>query len=100
MKIGFFVDVFYPMIDGVIKVVDNYARLLTARGNEVTVFCPSGTEKHDDGIYPYKVVRCEALSAQKFDYVLPLPALDLFFLNELQKSDLDIVLSTPRSPWE
>lgn len=91
MKIGFFVDVFYPMIDGVIKVVDNYARLLTARGNEVTVFCPSGTEKHDDGIYPYKVVRCEALSAQKFDYVLPLPALDLSFLNELQKSDLDIV---------
>ena len=52
MKIGFFVDVFYPMIDGVIKVVDNYARLLTEKGNDVTVFCPNGLTKHDDSVYP------------------------------------------------
>ena len=67
MKIGFFVDVFYPMIDGVIKVVDNYARLLTEKGNDVTVFCPNGLTKHDDSVYPYRVVRCESLSIDKYD---------------------------------
>lgn len=91
MKIGFFVDVFYPMIDGVIKVVDNYARLLTLKGNEVTIFCPKGTTECDDSVYPYKVARCDALSAEKFDYVLPTPALDVSFVNELKKSDLDVV---------
>ena len=91
MKIGFFVDVFYPMIDGVIKVVDNYARLLVAKGNEVTVFCPNGTEKHDDSAYPYKVVRCESLFIDKYDYVIPVPALDVSFISELKKSELDIV---------
>ncbi len=91
MKIGFFVDVFYPMIDGVIKVVDNYARLLTEKGNDVTVFCPNGLTKHDDSVYPYRVVRCESLSIDKYDYVVPMPALDANFMNELRKCELDVV---------
>ena len=91
MKIGFFVDVFYPMIDGVIKVVDNYATLLTKKGEDVTVFCPNGKEKHDDSQYPYKVVRCESVYIDKYDYVLPMPSLDVKFLNELKKSELDVV---------
>ena len=91
MKIGFFVDVFYPMVDGVIKVVDNYARLLTEKGNEVTVFCPNGTKKHDDGVYPYKVVRCDSLFIDKYDYVIPVPALDVSFISELKKCELDVV---------
>ena len=90
MKIGFFVDVFYPMIDGVIKVVDNYARLLTEKGNDVTVFCPNGLTKHDDSVYPYRVVRCESLSIDKYDYVVPMPALDANFMNELRKCELDV----------
>ena len=28
MKVGLFIDTWYPMVDGVIKVVDNYARRL------------------------------------------------------------------------
>lgn len=91
MKIGFFVDVFYPMIDGVIKVVDNYATLLTKKGEDVTVFCPNGKEKHDDSQYPYKVVRCESVYIDKYDYVLPVPPLDAKFLSELKKCELDIV---------
>ncbi len=91
MKIGFFVDVFYPMIDGVIKVVDNYARLLTEKGVEVTVFCPNGTAAHDDSVYPYKVVRCDSLYIDKYDYVIPTPTLDASFVSELKKSELDVV---------
>lgn len=91
MKIGFFVDVFYPMIDGVIKVVDNYATLLAEKGEDVTVFCPNDKEKFDDSKFPYKVVRCESLYIEKYDYVVPMPSFDAKFLSELKKSELDVV---------
>ena len=38
-KVGLFIDTWYPMVDGVIKVVDNYARRLV-NYCEVVVFCP------------------------------------------------------------
>ena len=38
-KVGLFIDTWYPMVDGVIKVVDNYARRLT-KYCDVVVFCP------------------------------------------------------------
>ena len=59
MKIGIFVDVFYPMIDGVIKVVDNYATRLS-KVADVTVFCPKSSDESYKDDFPYKVVRCNA----------------------------------------
>ena len=44
MKIGLFIDTFYPMVDGVVKVVDNYARELS-KTDEVIVFCPRTDKK-------------------------------------------------------
>ena len=41
MRIGLFTDAYYPMVDGVIKVVDSYARRLVDKC-EVTVFVPAG----------------------------------------------------------
>ena len=35
MKIGLFIDSFYPMVDGVINVVDNYAKELLKYGEVV-----------------------------------------------------------------
>ena len=39
-KVGLFIDTWYPMVDGVIKVVDNYARRLM-QYCDVVVFCPA-----------------------------------------------------------
>ena len=39
ITVGLFVDVFYPMTDGVVLVVDNYAKRLSNFCN-VIVFCP------------------------------------------------------------
>ena len=39
MTIGLFTDTFYPFADGVIMVVDNYARRLVKYA-DVTVFAP------------------------------------------------------------
>ena len=93
LNIGLFIDTFYPMIDGVINVVDNYARRLNKIAN-VTVFAPkSRYNNFDDSTLPYKVVRCKRanLKALKLDYDLPLPALDTNFKREIKNAKLDII---------
>lgn len=91
LKIGLFLDTFYPMVDGVIVVVDNYARRL-AKIADVTVFVPSGRKKYDDSKLPYKVVRCRSRLPLLFiDYDLPLPGFDGEFKKKLRESNLDIV---------
>ena len=92
MKVGMFVDTFYPMVDGVIKVVDNYARRL-AKKCEVTVFCPKvkDYDAEQDRNYLYDVVRCASLPVPGLDYALPLPLADPTYNVPLIKSGLDIV---------
>lgn len=89
MKIGLFTDAFYPMVDGVIKVVDSYARGLGDKC-EVIVFAPGG-EKNGDRKVPYNVIRCATLRFGKFDYVVPMPYLDPIFDATLITSQLDLV---------
>lgn len=89
-NIGIFIDAFYPMIDGVVSVVDNYARLLSKYAN-VTVFTIKGRSDYDDSRFPYKVVRCKSIDVFKLDYNLGVPIFDLKFKKAVRKSHLDIV---------
>jgi len=79
-------------VDGVIKVVDNYARRLT-KYCDVVVFCPEarGYDKTADDSLPYEVVRCAALPLLNLDYTLPASALDPLFDARLITSGIDIV---------
>lgn len=91
LNIGLFCDSFFPMVDGVINVVDNYAKRLCKIAN-VTVFVPQGRDKNYVDNFPYKVVRCKKkFKCPGLDYDLPLPEMDANFLDELNASDLDIV---------
>lgn len=91
MTIGMFTDAFYPMLDGVIMVVDNYARRMAKFAN-VIVFAPVFPGKNfDDSVLPYKVVRCKAHKLHIVDYSLPLPDFDREFMKEIEKYKLDIV---------
>lgn len=91
LKIGIFNDSFFPMIDGVVNVIDNYAKRLSEYA-DVTVFVPEGREKFDDSKFNYKVVRCsKKISASFLDYDLPMPSWDKNFCKELKNSDFDIV---------
>ena len=91
LNIGLFVDAFFPMVDGVVMVVDNYARRLAKMCN-VTVFAPAGRKKFDDSALPYKVVRCKARFPLAFlDYDLPMPNADKKFSQEVKNSNLDLV---------
>lgn len=91
ITIGLFIDTYFPMIDGVIMVVDNYAKRLVKYAN-VIVFAPETPGvKYDDSKFEYKVVRCKSLKLPIVDYSLPLPKLDKKFKEELKKTKLDIV---------
>ena len=91
LTIGLFNDSFYPMTDGVIMVLDNYARRLSKYAN-VIVFVPAYKYKpFDDSNFPYKVVRTKSLNIFFLDHSLPLPQLDQKFKKELSKYKLDIV---------
>ena len=91
-KVGLFIDTWYPMVDGVIKVVDNYARRLT-KYCDVVVFCPEtrGATKAMDEALPYKVVRCHSLPLLNSDYDIPTPVLDPKFEAQLILSGIDMV---------
>ena len=91
-KVGLFIDTWYPMVDGVIKVVDNYARRLM-QYCDVVVFCPAtrGYSKAEDNKLPYKVVRCSSLPLINNDYDIPMSALDPKFNAQLMRSGIDFV---------
>ncbi|MCI6542568.1 MAG: glycosyltransferase [Firmicutes bacterium] len=89
LNIGLFIDTWYPMVDGVITVVDNYAKLLSAMGHTVTVFCPNvgvSEAKRD-----YRIVKCKSMKLLGLDYSLPLPNLDKKFKKKIKESNLDII---------
>ena len=91
ITIGLFGDSFFPMADGVIMVIDNYARRLCKYAN-VIVFVPEYlTKKYDDSIFPYKVVRCHSVKVPFLDYSVSIPKLDNKFMKVLNKYKLDIV---------
>ena len=91
IRVGLFLDTFYPMVDGVIEVVHNYASRLNADEEfEVTVFCTRHGKKFVDN-FPYKVVRCKSVRTFFLDYSLPLPKFDRKFKKILKESNLDIV---------
>lgn len=89
LRIGIFIDTFFPMIDGVVMCVDNYARYLS-RYADVTVFTTVVDRDFEDKT-PYRVVRCHSLPVPGEDYVVPAPGIDREFWETLDNSDLDIV---------
>lgn len=59
LKVGYFIDTFFPMVDGVIMVVDNYAKRMQKYA-DVTVFAPKVDLFYKD-TFDYKVIRSMSL---------------------------------------
>ncbi len=89
LKIGLVIDTFYPMVDGVVLVVDNYAKELSKYA-DVTVFC-AGNRKSKEIEHPYKVVYCKEVKLPGFDYPIPAPKFDPAFRKALRTAELDVI---------
>lgn len=66
LKIGLFIDNYYPNIDGVTLVVDNLARCLS-KYNDVVVVCPY-IDGCNDSSFPYKVIRLKSIKVPLTSY--------------------------------
>ncbi len=72
LKIGIFMDSFYPAIDGVVVVIDNLASML-AKFNDVTVVVPYTETYKEDYKKPYDIVRIKSFKAPFMEYQVGLP---------------------------
>jgi len=68
LRIVIFTDNFFPMIDGVVRTVDAYARHLLALGHEPLVIAP--TYKTNNERLPYAVLHVPSLRLPRQEYAL------------------------------
>ena len=71
LKIGLFLDSFFPSIDGVVNVVDNLAKELSIY-NDVVVVVPYTESVSEDKDRPYKVIRIKSLPIPFSEYRISL----------------------------
>ena len=67
LKIGIFLDNYYPTVDGVVVVVDNLARCLS-QYNDVTVVVPYTETMAEDIDKPYKIIRVRSVHIPFTEY--------------------------------
>jgi len=79
LKVFIFNDGFYPLIDGVVRAVDNYARFLLTQGVDVTVVVPTNI---DTTPFPYPIIAIKQIKIPGFFYPLP----SLAQLRKIKKS--------------
>lgn len=93
IKVGIFVDAFYPIIDGVSIGVNSLAKILKDYVDLTVFTIAPGNAKYDDSNYGYKIVRCKTRKIPFFRlaYDWPRPATDKEFLKIIKESNLDIV---------
>jgi glycosyltransferase involved in cell wall biosynthesis len=91
LNIGIFVDAFFPYVDGVVNVIDNYAKCLSSLAN-VYVFAPNAKKGYTYSD-KYTVVPCKGISLPFLGngMTYPLPAFDRKFNKMLEGLKLDIV---------
>ena len=90
LSIGIFIDTFFPMIDGVVIAVDNYAKRLS-KDFDVIVFAPKIHNQKFKDQFPYEVIRCNTTKVPFTEYELSLPLVDYRFRRRIRKADFDII---------
>ncbi len=90
MRIGIFIDSYFPYVDGVVMVVHNYAKRLSEK-HEVTVVTTSDKTYKDD--FPYEVIRVKSLKLPKKigGFSVAIPQLDMKIKNKLLQKNFDII---------
>ena len=86
-----FIDTFFPIVDGVVRVVDNYARILN-RNSYACVVTPKPLKSgFDDAKLPYDVFRTRSLKVPVAEYSIPTPKFDNKVKDFLREKNVDIL---------
>ena len=67
LKIGIFMDNYYPSVDGVVVVIDNLAQMLS-KYNDVTVVVPYTESYEEDYKKPYNIIRIKSIRVPFMEY--------------------------------
>lgn len=89
IRSGQFIDVYFPLIDGVVQTVHNYA-LNMNKTSYSCVVCPKQKEGYDDAALPYDVFRELAVNIPGAEYTLAAPHLDVKLTQELKGKGCNI----------
>lgn len=84
-----FVDSYFPLTDGVVQTVHNYASIMN-RDSFSCVIAPSAKEPYDDGVFDYKVIRTKTANAFVQEYTIPRPRSDKALREFLDGEKIDI----------
>ena len=91
MKIGQFSDSFYPIVDGVGRVVFQYATQLGQRGHESYVIAPTQDTGYR-GNFPFEIVDYDGMPVPNTpQYRNGMPTLDTHYSHRIEKIPLEIV---------
>lgn len=90
MRIAQFSDSFLPIIDGVGRVVYNYANNIAEKGHESYVIAPM-TDNGFRGGYKFDLVDYQSIKIRNRQYKLGVPLIDTHFTARMTKIDLDLI---------
>jgi len=91
LKIGMFMDSFYPDINGVILVMENLLRCMSEYA-DVTLVVPKTGSEEDDKNYPFQIIRIDSVPLLNTGYNLGMVDLEYSKLKKKFKNiDFDIV---------
>ncbi len=91
LKIGQFTDSFFPIVDGVGRVVYNYATTLCEKNQECYVISPMADIGYLGG-FPFELLEFVSVSVPTQEqYHSGIPLLDVHYNRRMQKIQLDII---------
>lgn len=90
LKIGFFMDDYYPSLNGVIEVMDNYAKRLVKMGHEVVVVVPNIDKNYIDD-FSYKVIRLPSVKVRPIGYSAAVVKYNKFIEKKLLDEKFDLI---------
>ncbi len=89
VKSAQFIDTYFPIVDGVVQTVHNYATIMNERSYSCVV-APKGLKEYDDSTFPYDVFRSASIKVPIAEYSISAPKLDRKLTGILKEKDLEI----------
>lgn len=89
IKSAQFIDTYYPLVDGVVNTVHNYATLMNKSAYSC-VIAPRCRQSYDDKSFSYDVLRTTSIDIPFTEYVIPAPRADRSLKAFLKVKKIDI----------